>query len=60
MNRVLTYPITKEAKERENMQDTLHNNDYNKNLSTRHSNQHKHNKNTGRQHQKKKMGHFHI
>jgi hypothetical protein len=54
MNRVQTYPITKEAKENELniIQDTLHNNEYNKNVSTRHSDQHKHNKNIDRQHQK--------
>jgi uncharacterized protein YajQ (UPF0234 family) len=56
MNRVNTYPITKEVKEKElnTIQDTLHNNEYNKNLSTRHPNQRKHNKNKDRQHQKTK------
>jgi hypothetical protein len=34
------------------IQDKLHKNEYNRNLSTRHSNEHKHNKNTDRQHQK--------
>jgi hypothetical protein len=39
MNRMLTYPITKEAKEKEVniIRDILLNNEYNKNLSTRHS-----------------------
>jgi hypothetical protein len=48
MNRVHTYPITREAKENELniIQDTFNNNEYNKNLSTRHSYQCKHNKNT--------------
>jgi hypothetical protein len=39
MNRVIAYPITNEAKTRELniIQYTLHNNEYNKNLSMRHS-----------------------
>jgi hypothetical protein len=46
MNRVHTYPITKEAKERELniIKDTLHNNEYNTNLGMRHFNQHKYKK----------------
>jgi hypothetical protein len=53
-NRVHTYPITKEAKEKELniIQDTMHNNEYNKYLSTTQPNERKHNKNTDRQHQK--------
>jgi hypothetical protein len=45
---MLTYTITKEAKQKELniIHDILHNNDYDKNLSIKHSNQHKHNKNT--------------
>jgi hypothetical protein len=56
MNRVHTYPITKEAKQKELniMKDTLHNNEYNTNLGMKHPNQHKHNKNTDPQHQKTK------
>jgi hypothetical protein len=40
---VNTYPITNEAKTRElnSIQDILHNNEYNKNLSIRHSKQQK-------------------
>jgi hypothetical protein len=62
MRRMLTYRVTKEAKEKELniMQDILHNNEYNKNLCINHSNQHKHNKNTDRQHKKNKTGHFHV
>jgi hypothetical protein len=43
MNRMLTYPVTKEAKEKELniIPNILHNNRYNKNLSTRNSKQHK-------------------
>jgi hypothetical protein len=54
MNRMGTYPMRKEAKGNElnTIQDILHNNKYNKTLSTRHSNEHKPNKNTDRQHQK--------
>jgi hypothetical protein len=46
MNRMLTYPITKEAKEKElnNILEILYNNVYSKNLSTRQPNQHNHNK----------------
>jgi hypothetical protein len=40
------------------IQDTLHNNEYNKNLSTKHPNQCKHNKNTDQQHQKIKWAIF--
>jgi hypothetical protein len=60
MNRVHTYPITKEGKEKELnvIQDTLHNNDCNQNLSTRHPNQRKLNKNTDWQHQKTKRAIF--
>jgi hypothetical protein len=55
-----TYPITKEAKEKELniIHDKLHNNEYNKNLSTIYANQRKHNKNTGRQHKKTKYAIF--
>jgi hypothetical protein len=49
---VNTYPITKGANETElsNIQDTLHNNEYNKDLSTRHPNQCKQKQNTDLQH----------
>jgi hypothetical protein len=49
-------PITKEAKEKELniIHNTLHNNEYNKHLSTRRPNQRKRNKNTDQQHQKTK------
>jgi hypothetical protein len=47
INRVHTYPITKELNIIQNM---LYNNEYNKNLSISHSKNHKH-KNTGPQHQ---------
>jgi hypothetical protein len=59
-NRLLTYPITKEAKGKELniIQDILHNNEYNKNFSTRQTNQHKRHKNTDRQHQKTKWAIF--
>jgi hypothetical protein len=51
MNRVHMYPITKEAKTKDLniVQNTLRNNEYNRNLGMRHSKQHKHNKNTHRQ-----------
>jgi hypothetical protein len=54
------YPRTKEAKETERniIQDIFHSNAYIKNLSTRHSDQQKHNKNTDRQHQKTKWAIF--
>jgi hypothetical protein len=56
MNRVHTYPITKEAKQKELniIKDAPHNNEYNTNLGMRHPNHHKHNKNTDLQHQKTK------
>lgn len=40
MNRVHTCPVTKDAKEKElnNINDTVHNNEYNMNLGTRHPN----------------------
>jgi hypothetical protein len=59
MNKMLTYPITEEAKGKELniMQGILHNIEYNKNLSTRQPNQHKNNKNTDRQ-QKTKLAIF--
>jgi hypothetical protein len=46
MNRVHTYPIIKEEKEMELsiIQDALHNNEYNENVSTRHQNECKNNK----------------
>jgi hypothetical protein len=55
-NRLLPYYITKEAKEKQRniIQEILHNNEYSKNLSTRQPNQHKHNKNTYKQKKKKK------
>jgi hypothetical protein len=60
MNRIYTYPTTNEAKTKELniIQDTLHNNEYNRNLSISHSKNHKHNKNTSPQHQTKKLAMF--
>jgi hypothetical protein len=54
MNRVHTYTITTEAKEQELniIKCTLHNNECNINLGTRHFNQYKHNKNSDPLHQK--------
>jgi hypothetical protein len=53
MNRLHTYRITNKAKTKELniIQDTLCSNEYNINLRTRHSKNHKHNKNTSSQHQ---------
>jgi hypothetical protein len=48
------------SKELNIRQDTFHNNEYNKNLSIRHAKQHKHNKNTGLQHQNTKWDILHI
>jgi 23S rRNA maturation mini-RNase III len=59
VNSVHRYPIAK-AKEKELsiIKDTLHNKEYNIKLNTRHSNQHKHNKNTDPQYQKTKWATF--
>jgi hypothetical protein len=59
MNRVNTYTITNEAKTRELniIQDTLNNNEYNNNVSIRHS-KNENNKNTSLQHQKTKWDIF--
>jgi hypothetical protein len=56
MKRVHTYPITKQAQEKELniINDTLHNNEYNINLGARHPKQQKYNRNTDPQHQKTK------
>jgi hypothetical protein len=58
-NRVHTYPIIKEAKTKELniIQDTLHNNEYNKNINVCHSKNHK-NKNVSPQHQTTKWAIF--
>jgi hypothetical protein len=60
MNRVHKYPITKEAREKELsiIQDILHNNEYNTDLSMRQPDPYKHNKNTDLQHQKRKWALF--
>jgi hypothetical protein len=62
MNRMHTYPTTKEAKRKELniIQDTLRtsNSEYNKNFSMRDSKQHKHNKISGLQHERKQNGLF--
>jgi hypothetical protein len=56
INRVHTYPIIKEAKTKEQniIHDILYDNEYNKNVSTRHLKHRRHNKNTGLQHQNTK------
>jgi hypothetical protein len=59
LNRVHTYPITKEAKTKELniIQDTLHNNEYSKTINVCHSKYHKH-KNVSPQHQTTKWAIF--
>jgi hypothetical protein len=61
MNRVHTYPITNEEKTKELniIQDTLYNNEYNKNLSTSHSGNLRHKKYKPTT-PNNKMGHFYV
>jgi hypothetical protein len=60
VNRLHTYPITKEAKKKElnTVKDRLHNNKYNLNLDMKHLTQHEHDINTDAQHQKTKWATF--
>jgi hypothetical protein len=61
-NRVNTYPIITEAKTKELniIQDTLYNNEYNRNLSISHSKNQKHNKKTSLQYQTTKCAILHT